>query len=153
MRRGVRLRARERATPGLPLHALLLAALAALACEGCTARSVGSLGTAPALLTKDDVLLVDQRRLTLTDYLALRGQLPGASTDEVVWTAAAIFALQQEWRSQGRTLDPRAALKLVREAQGESKRHLEDLLSHAVVQRNEHVLKSLPETPVESYKK
>ena len=68
-------------------------------------------------LTKDDVLLVDGRKLSLSGYSALRGALPQSiEKDEILWVATAALALQNELFSKGKEINLPLAVKLAHSA-------------------------------------
>jgi hypothetical protein len=109
---------------------------------GCT-RVLPPESARPALLTNDDVLLVDRRALSIAGFLSLRQRMPQAARAEQIRVATAILALQNEWQSRGRTLGPEEAWALVRGAQGAARADLDALVARSVVQRNDRLLTSL----------
>lgn len=118
--------------------------------------------------TKDDVLWVDGRRLSLSGYAALRSTLPETlKKDDVLWIATAALAFQNETLSKGKEvalpiavdlarvalsqiplsldLEPYAAecTEAARSQSDEVKKCLEHLITRAAIQRNPGALAEL----------
>lgn len=119
--------------------------------------------------TKDEVLVVDGRALSISGYLVLRSQLRLRDKEGVFFAAAATLALQNDSRLTGSELSPKEAFDIVRyalddgaspELQEASKQYfkvssgrlpdaatlrkqLSLLVTRSVVQRNPQVLAEL----------
>jgi hypothetical protein len=93
--------------------------------------------------TKDDVLSVDGRRLSLSGYNALRNHLPGnLAKDQVLWIATAALALQNDARLQGKEILLPHAVSMAQKALTDlvTRNKLENLITQSVIQRNPQVL-------------
>lgn len=118
--------------------------------------------------TKDEVALIDGRPFSITGYLALRSQLRTRTSEAVFWVGSAALAIQNSTRARGHELQTPVAVDIARYALGELnaaeadnslrqyferrglpptsmevRREVDRLLSLAVVQRNDRVLRSL----------
>lgn len=96
--------------------------------------------------TKDDVLWVDGRRLSISGYHALRENLPSTLTHEqVLWIATAALALQNDALPKGTQIPLKVAVQKAMIALEDSttKRELEKIIAQATVQRNPLVLAEL----------
>jgi hypothetical protein len=123
---------------------------------------------APALVlpTKDQVLLLDGRPLSVGIFMGLRQEMKSSPLEVVVWTAEGALALQNEARSRGQEISPKTAFDVARYAseeftlqavQGELetyfgkgrpippayrvKNQIDQLLTRAVIQENEALLR------------
>lgn len=141
------------------LWVLLLFGHLVSACSGADRKIASPLGAQFAVPTKDDLLWVDGRRLSLDGYAALRSALPvSLSKDYVIWVAIAALAIQNDSMIHGREIPLPTAVDLARYAQGdvpltqelesyiqktdsnEYKTKLQQLINRSSVQRNPQVL-------------
>jgi hypothetical protein len=122
----------------------------------------------PIAPTKDEVLLVDGRAISIAGFYALRTQLKNPSTEAVLWAGVATLVLQKETRGRGGELSTVAAVEIARYAMGElslgeaqgslrdhfghlgplptsdqTKREIERLVSKSDIQRNPSTIASL----------
>jgi|GEM_PF-5494731 len=96
--------------------------------------------------TKDDVLWVDGRRLSISGYHALRENLPSTLTQEqVLWIATAALALQNDALPKGIEIPLRVAVQkaMIALENSAAKLELEETIAQATVQRNPQVLAEL----------
>ena len=158
-------------TACLKIKLFALAALSiAGAATGCLGTSVPERPLAFRALTptKDEVVLVDGRALSISGFYALRTQLKNPSTEAVIWVAVATLTLQNETRGRGGELSTPEAAEIARYALGEltlnearkslrgyfrepaalpspdqTKREVERLVSLSNVQRNAQITRFL----------
>jgi hypothetical protein len=140
---------------------LILAASISSGCSGSSPKSSSALSASfqvPTVPTKDDVLWVDGRRLTLSGYLALRDALPSnLSRDSVLWIAIAAFSIQNDALIHGREIPLKTAVALALYASDLSQNpgmeadterlkpedyriKIDRLISKSMIQRNPQVL-------------
>lgn len=118
--------------------------------------------------TKDEVALVDGRAFSISGFLAIRARLKNHATAAVIWVGTGSLAIQNATRARGRELEIGTAVDIARYALGELtaaeadsslhlffergglppapeevRKEIDQLLSSAIVRRNERVLASL----------
>ena len=123
------------------------------------------------LPTKDEVVLVDGRPLSIAGFMAVRTALSQATTQSALWIGMAALAIQNETRARGREMAMTSAVEIARYALNElsleqvepalrafvgklgalppptALRHdVELLLARAVIQRNIPVIAELQKT-------
>jgi hypothetical protein len=144
------------------LFSLVLAASLLVGCMGSDRGLPLSRKSPFQVPTKDDVLWVDGRRLSLSGYTALRESLPpGLSRDTVLWLAIAALSLQNDALLRGTEIPLKTAVTLARFADGtasltpemepyvehlsaiEFKSKIERIINKSVIQRNPLVLAEL----------
>lgn len=96
----------------------LFSAAACTARTGDSARFVGAGSVSLPVPTKDEVLIVDGRRLSLTGYFALKERYPDLGRESLLWLSTASLALQNHAQTAGRNLQPELAANLAYQALG-----------------------------------
>lgn len=121
-------------------------------------------------LTKDDVLRVNGKPLSITAYMAIRSKLKEPTKNNVLWVGTAALAMIKETSAQGKELSPTVAIDIARYALGDLplasadaslreylgqniqqpapppedlKTQLDQFVARAVIQRNLRVLAEL----------
>ena len=83
------------------------------------------------LPTKDEVALVNERSLTITDFNQIRSTMKKRSTEGAVWVGIGAILLQKELKRQGQSLAPPVAIEIARYAWGDIPAlHPPDALHH-----------------------
>lgn len=150
-------------------YRLLGSSIGLLLLSACLTSKSPMIPAAPlSFPSKDEVLLVNGRKLSLSGYAILRERYPNLKRDDLLWMGIAALAIQNDTQSRGREMNPNAAVELARFALNEGelssvvpllreyystvgelpsgpefKKLLDKIISHSVVQRNPQVLAEL----------